>query len=135
MKIYTQPTKNDSTAWAPIRLGGRITFGARYRPSYPLEIFLSEALNTTAVQYLFKCLEKRSLQLIKFFTPCHYKMKAKLPQKILAFLEKIKDLSFFRFNDYGPFERGPGKNISNAFPFNMTLPGSSYCFWKLNTWC
>ena len=49
MKIYPQRTKNELTAWAPLRLGGQVRFGARYRPSYPLENFLSEALVISCV--------------------------------------------------------------------------------------
>ena len=51
IKINTHPTKNDLTSWAAIRLGGPIRFGARYRPSYPLENFLSEALVVGNVLY------------------------------------------------------------------------------------
>ena len=51
--------------------------------------------------------------------------ETKLPQKLWAFLEKNNGLLFFRFDDCGPFEKGPGTNVSNAFLLNTTSLGYS----------
>ena len=51
MRIYTHPTKNDFTAWAPIRLAGaNKIWGPGIDLRTPLENFLSEALGASVLQ-------------------------------------------------------------------------------------
>ena len=52
--------------------------------------------------------------------------------KNLGILEKIDGVLFFHFVNCGPFEGGPGANVSNAFLPNTILLGSSGYFLKLN---
>ena len=55
MKIYTHRAKNDLMAWPPDKVWGpNKIWGARYQPSYPMENFLTEALdNGTCLKKVF----------------------------------------------------------------------------------
>ena len=59
-----------------------------------------------------------------FFTLRRYKMKRRKSSKKFGHLKKINGLLFFRFDNCGPFEGGPG-TVSNAFLLIITLLGSS----------
>ena len=78
--------------------------------------------------------EKMCAALRQFFTRCYEDEDAKL-RKNWAFLEKRKNIYCFYVctNHWGPFDRGPEANVSNAFLVNTTLLGSSGYFLPLNS--
>ena len=57
----------------------------------------------------------------ELFTLRHLRCRGEAPTQILSIFRKIKGLLFFRFDDCGQFEGGPGANVSNAFFLNSTL--------------